>query len=114
MDIALAYLLAVIEGVGMEEGPHQEPADPFYSEGKVGMLKHSVMTGAIKITGKGFKLLAPFFDLASEDLLGEDDPAGAIAGSGTCHNLLKGKEVTADQFHPGWRAHPRIWFSKQS
>jgi hypothetical protein len=70
MNITLTHLLAVVKGMGVEEGPNEEPAHPFYGKGKVGVLENGVVPRSIEISSKGFQFLPSIVELFSKDLLG--------------------------------------------
>jgi hypothetical protein len=70
-DEALARLLGVVERVGVEEGPHELPADVLEAELEVGVLVDGMVPG---VEGEGTDGIA----LAGRHLL-RPDHAGGVA-----------------------------------
>ena len=72
-DIALALLLGIVEGMGVEEGPNEMAADIFEAEFEMGVLENGVMAA---VEGGGADVEALFVG----DFFG-DNQARGVAGT---------------------------------
>ena len=84
-DVALALLLGIVEGVGVEEGPDELAADVLEAELEMRVLVNGVMAG---VEGGGADVEA----LLVGDFVGADQPggiAGARRGNGRIEGMRK-------------------------
>lgn len=85
-DVALALLFGIVEGVGVEEGPHEMAADIFEAEFEMGVLVDSVMA-AVESGGADVEALLV------GDFFGYDEArsvAGSCGGDGGVIGVGKG------------------------
>ena len=86
LHVALADLLRVVEGVGVEEAPHGVARNAVERELEVGVLEDRVVAGAVQLAGQ-LVALAPSlvarlaFEPVAADLLGRDEPLRRVAAA---------------------------------
>src|SRR5712671_3900556 len=81
-DVALALLLRIVEGMGVEEGPDELAGDIFEAEFEMGVLENGVMA-AVESGGADVEALLV------GDLFGADEARG-VAGAGSGDGGIEG------------------------
>ena len=88
-DVALALLLGIVEGVGMEKGPDELAADIFEAKFKVGVLVDGVMA-AIESGGADVEALLV------GDFFGDDQARGIASAGGGYGGIVGMREGVAE------------------
>ncbi len=107
LHVALADLLGVVEGVGVEEGPERVARHAVDRELEVRVLVDGVVAGredvlrqlVASVPGPGALLL--FRQPVTADLLGVDDPLPGVAGARRGDRIVQRARVGVDQPHRG-------------
>lgn len=94
-DVALALLLGIVEGVGVEEGPDELTAYVFEAEFEMGVLVDGVMA---TIESGGADVEALFVG----DFFGDDQARGVARAGGGDGGIVGMREGVAEG-DPGWR-----------
>ncbi len=88
-DVALALLLGIVEGVGVEEGPDELAADIFQAEFEMGVLIDSVMA-AVESGGTDVETLLV------GDFFGDDEARGVTGARGGDGGIVGMRESVAE------------------
>lgn len=93
-DVALALLLGIVEGVGVEEGPYELAADIFEAEFEMGVLVDGVMAA---VESGGADVEALLFG----DFFGDDESRGVASAGGGDGGVIGVREGVAKSY--AWR-----------